>query len=85
MMIQKNVAESYPKRDPLVDTHTSDGNKGKIADTDTTKVNYTHKLLTNREISAIIQGVILMVNQTTAYGIATSGRALNAVHMVLHK
>ena len=69
----------------MVDTHTSDGNKEKIADTDTTKGNYTHKLLTNREIPAIIQGVILTVSQTTADGVATSGRALHAVRAVIHK
>ena len=33
---KKNVAERDPKSDPLVDTHTSDGKKGKITDADTT-------------------------------------------------
>ena len=33
----KNVAESDPKSDPLVDTHTNDRKKGRITDTDTTK------------------------------------------------
>ena len=32
-----NVSESNPKSDPVVDTRTSDGKKGKITDTDTTK------------------------------------------------
>ena len=32
----KNVAESDPESDPLVDTHTSDGNEGNIIDTETT-------------------------------------------------
>ena len=36
----KNVTESDPKIDPLVDTHTSDENEIKITDTDTTKGNY---------------------------------------------
>ena len=44
----KNVAKSDQKSDPLVDTHTSDGKKEKIADTDTTKGNSAHKLLTKR-------------------------------------
>ena len=44
----KNVAKGDQKSDPLVDTHTSDGKKEKIADTDTTKGNSAHKLLTNR-------------------------------------
>ena len=81
----KNVAESDPESDPLVDTHTSDGKKRKITDTDTTKGNSPHKLLTNREIPAIIQGVIPPVKQTTADGVATSGRVLHAVRAVLHK
>ena len=32
--------ESDPKIDPLVATHTSDGNKRKLTDTDTTNINY---------------------------------------------
>ena len=39
----------------------------------------------NREIPAIVQGVIPPFNQTTAYGVATSRRALHAVCEVLHK
>ena len=48
MVIQKNVADSNPKIDSLVDTHTSDRKKGKITDTDTNKGNSPHKLFTNR-------------------------------------
>ena len=81
----KNIIENNPKSDSFVDTHTSDGKKGKITDNDTTKGNYPHKLLTNREIPEIIQGVIPLVIQTTTDGVATSGRALHAVHAVLHK
>ena len=44
----KNVTKSYQKSDPLVDTHTSDRKKEEIADTDTSKGNSAHKLLTNR-------------------------------------
>ena len=69
----------------MVDTQTSDGKKEKITDTDTTKENSPHKLLTNREITAIIQYVIPPINQNTANGVATSGRDLHAVHAVLHK
>ena len=69
----------------MVDARTSDGNERKITDTDTTKVNSPQKLLTNREIPDIIQGVIPPVNQTTAYGVATSGRVLHAVRVFLHK
>ena len=69
----------------MVDTHTRDKKKEKITDTDTTKGNYPLKLLTNREIPPIIQGVIPPFNQTTSDGVATSGRALHAVRVVLHK
>ena len=44
----KNAAKIYPKSDPLVATCTSDRNERKITDTDTKKVNYPQKLLTNR-------------------------------------
>ena len=63
---EEDDSESDPKRDSLVATHTSDRNEMKITDTDTTNRNSTHKLLTNIEIPAIIQGVIPPVNQTTA-------------------
>ena len=69
----------------MVDTQTSDGKKERITDTDTTKENSPHKLLTNREITAIIQYVIPPINQKTANGVATSGRDLHAVRAVLHK
>ena len=41
--------------------------------------------MTNREIPAIIQGVIPLVNQTTADGVVTSGRDFHTVSAVLHK
>ena len=81
----KNVTESDPKSNQLVATHTSNRKKRKTADTDTTKGNYPHKLLTNRENPAIVPFVILLVNQTTADGVAKGGRALHAVCAVLHK
>ena len=65
-------AESDPNSDPKVSTYTN-------------KRNYPHKLLTNREIPAIIQGVIPPVNQRTADGVATSRGYLHAVCTVLHK
>ena len=39
----KNNAESNPKIDPLVATHTSNGKKIKFTDTDTTNGNYPQK------------------------------------------
>ena len=41
--------------------------------------------MTNKEIPAIIQVVIPPVNQTTVDGVVTSGKALYAVHAVIHK
>ena len=39
----KNVAKIDTKSDPLVATHTSDGNKIKSTDTENTKGNSPHK------------------------------------------
>ena len=82
---EEDVSESDPKSNPLVATNISDGNERKITDTDTIKGNSSHKLLTNREITAIIQGIIPPVNQTTSDGVETSGKALHAVRAVLDK
>ena len=81
----KNVIESDPRSIQLGATHTSDGKKRKITDTETTKGNSPQKILTNREIPEIIQGVIMLVNQTTMDGVTTSGMALYAVRAFLHK
>ena len=59
--------------------------KRKITDTDTTKGNSPHKLLTNREIPAIVPAVILPVKQMTVDGVATSGRDLHTVCAVLYQ
>ena len=85
MIIKKNVAKSDPKSDPLVATHTCDRNEIKITETNNNKENSPHKLLTNRKIPTIIQGVILPVNQTTTDLVATNGRALHEACAVLHK
>ena len=69
--LEEDDAESDPNRNPKVVTYTTNSSP--------------HKLLTNREIPAIIQGVIPPVNQTTTYGVATSTEALHAVRAVLHK
>ena len=50
----KNNAESDPKSDQVVATHTSDRKKRKVTDADTTNGNYPHKLLINRTIPVII-------------------------------
>ena len=69
----------------MIATHTSDKNKRKIADIDTTNGSYSHKILTNREIPAIIQGFIPLVNQKPADGVTASRRALHVARAVLRK
>ena len=51
-------AESDPNSDLKVATHTSDGKKIKVTDTDTTNGNYPHKSLINQIIPEIIPAVI---------------------------
>ena len=51
--------------------------------TDTTNGNSPPKLLANREVPAIIQGVIPPVHQATADGVSTCGRDLHALRTVL--
>ena len=70
---------SDPKSDSLVYTHTSDVNSA----SDTTNGNSPHKLLANREIPAIIQGVIRPVHQATTDGFFTCRGDLNAVRTFL--
>ena len=82
---EEDEAESDPKIDTLVDTHTIDKNKRKISDDYTTKGNSPHKFLTNRKIPAIIKGVIPTVNQTHAGAVASSRKDLHVVNAVLHK
>ena len=69
---EENNAESDPNSDKKLATYTTNGN-------------FPHKLLTNREIPAIVQGVIPLVKQTTADLFATSRRTLHVVRSVLHK
>ena len=53
----KNDADSDPKSDPLVDTHTSDGKKRKVTNTDTTNGNSPKILLINRTFLVIISPI----------------------------
>ena len=52
--LDEDDAESDSKGNQLVATHTSDGKKRKITDTDTTNGNSPQKLLINRTIPVII-------------------------------
>ena len=69
---EEDEAESDPNSNIKIATYTTNGNS-------------SHKLLTNREISVIIQGNIPPVNQKTVDGVATSRGDLHAVCTVLHK
>ena len=69
----------------MVATHTSDGKKRKVTDTDTTNLKSPHKLLINRIIPDIIPVVILPVHQMTADRVAASVDTLHAVRTVLSK
>ena len=71
-----------PKSDSLVATHTCDGNE-KDSATDTTNRNQPHKLLANRDIPAIIQGVTPPVHQATADGVSTCGGDLYVLLTVI--
>ena len=81
----EDEAESDPKSDPKVATHTSDGNKRKVTDTDTTKGNYRHKLLMNRLIPDIIPVVIPPINHMTVDGVSSSGGTFHAHRMIISK
>ena len=52
--LDDNDAEVNPKSDLLVYTHTSDGKKRKVTDTDTTNGNSSKKILINWTLSIII-------------------------------
>ena len=68
---EEDDAERDPNSNPKVATYI-------------TNINPPHKLLKNREIPSIIQGVIPPVNQTTADGVTTSRGDLHAIRTVLH-
>ena len=69
----------------MVATHTSDGNKRKVPDTDTTNIYYSHKLLINRLIPEIIPVSIPPIDPTIADGVMESIRTLNARQTITSK
>ena len=66
-------AESDPNSNPKVATHTSDRNKRKFTDTDTTNGIYPHTLLINRLIPEIITVSIPPIEQMIAEDTTGSG------------
>ena len=73
----RNDAKSDPKSDPLVATHTSDGKKRKVTDTDTTNINYPQKLLINRTLLMIIPPI----DPHIADGLASGRGTTHALQM----
>ena len=74
----KDDTESDQKRDPLVATHTSDGNKIKVTDTDTTNGISPQKLLINRTLPVII----LLIDRRILDGIAAGRGTMHESHMI---
>ena len=83
--LDENDAEEDPKRNPLVATHTSDRNKIKFTDTDTTNGNSPRKLLINRLVPEIIPVAILPIDQKIAEDAARSGETLHVRRTILKK
>ena len=83
--LDENDAEEDPKRNPLVATHTSDRNKIKFTDTDTTNGNSPRKLLINRLVPEIIPVAILPIDQKIAEDAARSGETLHVRRTILLK
>ena len=75
---EEDDAKRDPNRYPKVDTHTSDGKKRKVTDTDTNNGNSPRKLLINRLIPEIVPVSIPPIDQTIAEDAAGSGETLNA-------
>ena len=61
-------AKIDPKSDPLLATHTSDGAKRKVTDTDTTNRNTPQKLLINQTLPIIIPPIDLPIADGVAAG-----------------
>ena len=83
--LEEHDAISDPKSDSLVSTHTSDGNKIKINDTDTTNINSPHKLFLNRIIPKIIPGTIRPIYQKITEDVVRIGETSDARQTVLSK
>ena len=62
---EEDDAEINPNSDPNVATHTSDGKKRKVTDTDTNNGNSPRKLLINRLIPEIIPVIIPPIDHIT--------------------
>ena len=82
---EEHDAVSDPKSDSLVATSTSNGNKRKITDTDTTNGNSPHRLISNQIIPKIIPGAIYPIDQTIMEYVAGIVETLDAHQTVISK
>ena len=80
---EEDDAESDPTSDQKEATHTSDGNKRKLTDTDTTNVNYPRKLLINRLIPEITTVTIPPIDQTITEDTEGCGETLHVGRTIL--
>ena len=78
---EEDDAESDPYRDSKLATHTSDGKKIKVSDTDTINRNSPQKLLINRTIPVIIPPI----DPPILNGVMASRRTFRAHHMIALK
>ena len=70
--LDEDDAESDPKSNPLVATHTREGKKRQVTDTDTTNGNYPQKLLFNRTLPMITPPIEPRIADGVAAGIGTT-------------
>ena len=82
---EENDPESDPNSNSLVATHTSDGKKRKVTDTDTTNGNCPHKLLINRIVPEINPVAIPPIDQTITEDATGSGETFHAGCTILSK
>ena len=69
----------------MVATHTSDGQKGKVTDTDTTNINSPQTLSINRFVPEIIPSIIPLIDPPITDDIASSRGTLHARYTITSK
>ena len=77
----ERLINNFCEEFPLVATHTSDGKKRKVTDTDTTNGNSPQKLLINQTIPVITS----LINLSIADGVASGRVTLHALQTIASK
>ena len=80
---EEDDTENDPSSNPKVATHTSEGNKIKYTDTDTTNRNSLRKVLINRLIPEMIHVFIPPIDQTNTDGVGASEGTLHMCCTIL--